>query len=157
MTAATVARNKGTCSNRKSILRSEVEDRLLAGLKEKLMAPAPLAEFIAEFQREMRTERQEAMAARDGLERKLAKVCKEIANMILAIREGMFHPSMNAQMDVLESERAELEARLSDAPALDPSPFTPVSPTSIAAKSRIWHQPWTRTTDGPTRPSCCAA
>jgi hypothetical protein len=40
------ARNRGTCDNRRLIHRVEVEDRVLGGLRDKLMHPALLAEFI---------------------------------------------------------------------------------------------------------------
>lgn len=106
------ARNKGTCSNRKTIARKEIEERVLNGLREKLMAPALVAEFIAEFQREVQRERHAANAARSGLEKRLAQLRKEISNIIGAITQGMFHPSMKEQMDRLEEERAAVEAKL---------------------------------------------
>ena len=114
------ARNKGTCTNRRTIARSEVEERVLCGLREKLMAPDLVAEFIREFQREARKERSEALAARAGLEKRLGQLRKEIANIVTAITQGMFHPSMKGEMNRLEAERAELEARLEAQPAPDP-------------------------------------
>jgi hypothetical protein len=38
------ARNSGTCANRKTIKRSDVEARVLSGLKHKLMHPDLIAE-----------------------------------------------------------------------------------------------------------------
>ncbi len=52
-----VARNSGTCSNRKTIKRTDVETRVLSGLKDHLLHPDLIQEFIAEFQRESRKER----------------------------------------------------------------------------------------------------
>ena len=60
---------------------------MLFGLREKLMAPELLAEFIAEFQRERPTNAwKPCQLVRDRSE--MAKVRKEIANIIAAIKEG---------------------------------------------------------------------
>ena len=119
------ARNSGTCTNRKTIARSDVEGRVLDGLKHELMAPDLIAEFIAEFQREVQKERLEAISARDEAKRHLVKVCKDIDNIITAITEGMFHPSMKTKMDGLEAEKAGLEAQLHDIPTADPITLHP--------------------------------
>jgi site-specific DNA recombinase len=47
-------RSKGTCTNALLIGRLELEDRVLSGLKERLMAPDLLASFIDAFNTEMR-------------------------------------------------------------------------------------------------------
>ncbi len=118
-------RNRGTCDNRKTIARTDVEARVLEGLKHKLMAPELIAEFIAEFQREVRKDRIEAIGARDDAQRLLTKICKDIDSIITAITEGMFHPSMKAKMDTLESDKASLEAQLRAIPAEDPIAIHP--------------------------------
>ncbi len=63
------ARNSGTCSNRKTIARTEVETRVLDGLKHRLMHPDLVAEFIAEYQRAFNELRAEEMATRSKAER----------------------------------------------------------------------------------------
>ena len=106
------ARNSGTCSNRKTIKRVDVETRVLSGLRDHLLHPDLIQEFIAEFQRESQTERLAALAVHTEVKRQLARVVKEIDNIVTAITRGMFHPSMKTKMDGLEAERATLEARL---------------------------------------------
>jgi site-specific DNA recombinase len=119
------ARNSGTCTNRKTIKRSDVEARVLAGLKHHLLHPDLIAEFIGEFQREMQTDRTEALTARRETERKLAKVCSAIDSIITAITEGMLHPSMKAKMDALEAERVTLEAAMQTVPVPEPVAIHP--------------------------------
>ena len=119
------ARNSGTCTNRKTIKRIDVETRVLSGLKDQLMHPALIAEFIAEFQRESQKERLESLASRDDTERRLAKVLREIDGLVTAITQGMYHPSMKAKMDGLEAERVDLAAKLDALPAHDPIPIHP--------------------------------
>ncbi|WP_296644921.1 recombinase family protein [Roseinatronobacter sp.] len=114
------ARNRGTCSNKKTIARKDVETRVLNGLQTRLMHPDLIREYITTWQQEMQTERQETLAARSDQERRLAKVRRDIENIVTAITEGMFHPSMKTKMDALEGERAELEAKLAALP--DPEP-----------------------------------
>ena len=58
-------------------------------------------------------------------ERQLAKVVKEIDNIVTAITQGMFHPSMKAKMDGLEAERASLEAKLAALPQTEPIAIHP--------------------------------
>ncbi|MFD1343258.1 recombinase family protein [Litorisediminicola beolgyonensis] len=122
------ARNRGTCKNRRTIPRTELEDRVLSGLRHKLMAPELLAEFVAEFQREWQKERSTAIASRDKADAALARTTREIDNIVTAIRQGMFHPSMKEQMDRLETERARLEAELSAQPEIDPVALHPRLP-----------------------------
>ncbi|MFC3631882.1 recombinase family protein [Paracoccus angustae] len=114
------ARNKGTCGYRRTILREEVEERVLSDLRERLMRPDLLRRFIEEFQREVQRGRQEALAERADLERRHVRVKKAIDSIITAITEGMYSPSMKEKMDTLEAERAEIEAAL--ARTEEPSP-----------------------------------
>ncbi len=106
------ARNSGTCSNRKTIARKDVETRVLGGLKGRLMHPDLIQEFITEFQREMQQGRLSALSERGENERRLTKVRKDIDGLLTAITDGMYHPSMKAKMDALEAERTRLEATL---------------------------------------------
>jgi site-specific DNA recombinase len=119
------ARNSGTCSNRKTIARTDVETRVLGGLKDRLMHPDLIREFIAEFQREMQEGRLTALSERGENERRLTKVRKDIEGLLTAITDGMYHPSMKAKMDTLEAERARLEAALLASPEPEPVALHP--------------------------------
>lgn len=119
------ARNSGTCTNRKTIKRTDVETRVLSGLKGKLLHPDLVQEFIAEFQRESQKERLAALSDQTQAERQLAKVVKEIDNIVIAITQGMFHASMKAKMDGLEAQRASLEAKLAALPQTEPIAIHP--------------------------------
>lgn len=119
------ARNSGTCTNRKTIKRADVETRVLSGLKDKLLHPDLIQEFIAEFQRECQKERLATLSEQTQAERQLAKVVKEIDNIVTAITQGMFHHSMKAKMDGLEVERASVEAKLAALPRQEPIAIHP--------------------------------
>jgi DNA invertase Pin-like site-specific DNA recombinase len=110
------ARNRGTCDNRKTIARTDVETRILSGLRARLMHPDLVREFIAEYQRATRESSVQAQQSRQHHSKRLATVAKEIENIVTAIAQGMFHPSMKAKMDGLEAERVDLEAKLNALP-----------------------------------------
>jgi hypothetical protein len=83
------------------------------------MHPDLIREYITTWQQEKQKERLETLATRGEQERRLVKVRRDIENIVTAITEGMFHPSMKAKMDGLEVERAELEAKLASLPELE--------------------------------------
>ena len=111
-------RNKGeaVCSNRASIQREEVEDRVLGGLKQKLLHPELIATFVEEYRKAWNAALAGAGAGREKLERELAQVEKKIASILAAIEDGMYHPSMKAKMAELERTKAQLTASLAASP-----------------------------------------
>ena len=111
-------RNKGeaVCSNRASIQREEVEDRVLGGLKQKLLHPELIAAFVEEYRQAWNAARAGASAGREKQERELAQVEKKIAGILAAIEDGMYHPSMKAKMSELETTKAQLTASLAASP-----------------------------------------
>jgi DNA invertase Pin-like site-specific DNA recombinase len=54
-------RSKGTCSNALLIGRQEIEERVLGGLRERMMAPELVAVFVEEFNKELRRLTSEAV------------------------------------------------------------------------------------------------
>ncbi|TDQ53189.1 DNA invertase Pin-like site-specific DNA recombinase [Phaeovulum veldkampii DSM 11550] len=58
------ARNRGTCANRKTIAREDVEPRVLNGLQSRLMHPELIREYTTTWQQEMQAERRETLATR---------------------------------------------------------------------------------------------
>jgi site-specific DNA recombinase len=130
------ARNKGTCDNRLLIKREDVEARVLEGLKSKLLNPAMLAAFVAEYQREWNRLQRETLSDRSTHETEFKSVTKQIDNMIEAISSGMLHPSMKAKMDTLEARKAELEFKLAEAPEEDPILLHPALAQVYGAKIR---------------------
>ncbi|MCE8417421.1 recombinase zinc ribbon domain-containing protein [Rhodovulum sulfidophilum] len=107
------ARNKGTaiCTNRTTIRRDAVEERVLAGLRERLLHPALLDTFVEEY----RTAWNAAQASRARAERELAQVEKKIAGFLSAIEDGMYHPLMKERMSVFEDRKRSLTTQLAEA------------------------------------------
>ncbi|WP_348538783.1 zinc ribbon domain-containing protein [Shimia sp. R10_1] len=141
-------RNKGTCDNRKTINRNELEARVLAGLKDRLLHPDLIAEFVKAYQEEHN--RLTALSSVDEAKTKrdLAQVTQQIDRIIDSITEGMFHESMKEKMDSLEARKAELEANLSNAdqsaPVLLHPNLSDVYRSKIANLSEALNDPETK-------------
>ncbi|NOR30396.1 MAG: hypothetical protein GQ539_04770 [Sulfitobacter sp.] len=114
------ARNKGTCDNRLTIIKTDLETRVLAGLKDQLLHPDLIAEFTRAYQEEFNRLAGSVKKDRAKAERDLAKITGQIGKIIDAIAEGMFHPSMKAKMDDLEARKVALEAEVLAAPEEQP-------------------------------------
>jgi site-specific DNA recombinase len=125
---------KGTCSNRALIKRTDVEARVLVGLKAKLLDPAMLAAFVAEYQKEWNKLQSETVSDRGKFQSELNVVAKQIDNMLEAISNGMFHASMKEKMDTLEARKAELDAKLAAVPEDEPILLHPALAEVYGAK-----------------------
>ncbi|RDD96185.1 recombinase family protein [Paracoccus pantotrophus] len=112
------ARNKGEaiCTNRATIQREEVESRVLAGLREKLLHPELIAAFIEEYRRAFNEAAGDRSSAQDQAKRDLKQVEKKITGILAAIEDGMYHPSMKTKMADLETRKTRLTAFLEDTP-----------------------------------------
>jgi hypothetical protein len=102
------------------LARNELEQRVLGGLKDRLLAPDVVAEAMRAYAEEMNRLNRERRACGDAWRAELAKVEKQIHGMVDAIKEGMFQQSMIVAMDALEARKAELSALLAEAPADTP-------------------------------------
>ncbi|WP_287255874.1 recombinase family protein [Mesorhizobium sp.] len=101
-------RNRGTCTNRLTIRRDILEETVLSGLRRNLLHPDLVREFISEYQKEWNRLRREEEALRGNHVTELARVERQIANIIGAIKQGLFASSMKAELDSLEERKVDL-------------------------------------------------
>ena len=113
------ARRTGTCSNRRSVRRALLEGLIFDALKNQLMAPDLVAEFINEFHREVNRQRQSTEMQRAAAQSELAAVTRKLGGLVDAIADGLRGAGLQERLDDLEVRKAALEAQLA-APA--PSP-----------------------------------
>ena len=83
------AHRQGTCSNKRSMRRPTLEALILDGLKDRLMAPDLVKEFIAEFHREVNRLSREREADLGLQRRELEEVSRKLRGLIEAIAEGL--------------------------------------------------------------------
>ena len=108
---------RGTCANNRTILREKLEARVLTGLQERLVSAEAVEEAVRAYVEETNRLNHQRRGQHEADRRALAKIERAIAGIISAIEDGMYQPSMKARMDELERQKAEITARMADAPA----------------------------------------
>ena len=108
--------SKGACSNSRTIPREELEARVLSGLKDRMMAPEIVEEAMRAYAEETNRLNRERRSSGDAWKVELVKVEKQIAQIVEAIADGMYHPSMKEKMTALEARKVELTGVLAEAP-----------------------------------------
>ncbi len=116
---------RGTCANSRTLKRQAIEARVLAGLKDRLMAPDLVAEFVAEFQAEVNRSARAAERRAAATRRDLAAVERRIAGILTAIEDGNYNPTLTARLTELEARKTTLEADLA---AAGPPPVVRLHP-----------------------------
>ena len=106
------ARSHGTCTNRLTISRQEVEERILVALRDKLMRRDLFEDFCREYARELNRLRMEHRASLSHGRQELAAVEREIRKFIQAIKDGVSALSIKDELLTLEARKAELQSRL---------------------------------------------
>ena len=105
-------RDRGTCTNKLTISRLEVEARVLSALQEKLMRKDFFEEFCREFAKEMNRLRMEQRAGLSSAKRDLERVKRDIKKVIDAIKAGYAGPEPKAEMDDLQVRKNTLLSQL---------------------------------------------
>ncbi|MEO8519955.1 MAG: recombinase family protein, partial [Acidobacteriota bacterium] len=115
--ACFAARSRGTCTNRRTISRQEVEERVLVALRDKLMRRDLFEEFCREYVRELNRLRMEHRASLSSGRAELAVVEREIRKLVQAIKDGVPALSIKDELLSLEARKAHLQTQL-DAPEM---------------------------------------
>jgi site-specific DNA recombinase len=113
--------SKGACSNSRTIPREELEARVLSGLQDRMMAREIVEEAMRAYAEETNRLNRERRSSGDAWKAELVKVERQIRGIIEAIKAGMFHESMKAEMDTLEARKTELNSLLADGPEDTPN------------------------------------
>ncbi len=82
--------SNGSCPNKRTIARSDLEQRVLAGLKNRMMVPEAAAVAMRAYAEEKNSLNRERRASADGWNAELVKVVKQTRSIIEAIKAGMF-------------------------------------------------------------------
>lgn len=86
-----------------------MESRVLSGLKDQLPHPDLIARFVRETQEGFNRLAADRHRDQGRIDQELAKINRQIAQIIDAIADGTRHPSMRGKMSDLESRKAALE------------------------------------------------
>lgn len=97
-------RNGGNCDNRLTIRRDVLEETVVRGLKDNLLQPQLIHEFVATYQLEYN--RFQRVHANEHAE--LARVERQIRNIVEAVKASLFAPTIKDEMAALEERKARL-------------------------------------------------
>ncbi len=105
-------RGKGTCANAATITRQHLEARVLSGLKERMLAPDLVAEFVCAFTHEAAAIRAEAASAQARLREELADVQRRLEGVLRAIENGAWNSSLQTRLTDLENRQEAVRAQI---------------------------------------------
>jgi vacuolar-type H+-ATPase subunit E/Vma4 len=106
---------RASCSNNRTIQRPIIEERVLAGITERLVSAEAVAEAVRAYHEEINRQNQARRAQAEVDRKALAKIERAIVGIIAAVEDGLYQPTMKARLAELERQKAEIEARLSAA------------------------------------------
>ena len=107
----------GSCANSRTITRTALEERMLAGLQDRLMAPEIAAEAMRSYVEETNRLNRERRASGEADRKALAEIEKKIKEIITAIEDGGYTRALTDHLRRLEAQQDELTERLSSVPS----------------------------------------
>jgi site-specific DNA recombinase len=105
-----------------------VEHRVLSGLKDRLLAPELVAEFVRAFAKEMAEADRHAAGMRSQLEAQLADVDRRLQGVLRAIENGAWSDALRERLAELETRRTALRHQLET--ANEPAPIIRLHPNA---------------------------
>ena len=117
--SCSAARRTGKCQSTRTIRRAQLENAVLGTLKNNLMKPELVEEFITAYHAEINRTAAAASATRNQSEKRIAKLTKQIEAVVDIIADGLSSEAVLDRLRGLESEKADLVRQMS-APAPTP-------------------------------------
>jgi site-specific DNA recombinase len=113
------ARKLDICSQKRSCRRGALENHIVDLIRQRLMQPEAVAEFISAYSSEVNSGRAAANADRSRIEAERGHVMRRIDGLYDAIADGLRTSGLKDKLETLEARQAELDAILSN-----PAPST---------------------------------
>ena len=132
------ARSRGTCSNRRSIRRQEVEARVLRAMRERLFEPGAFAEFCAGFTEELNRLRREHRTQLASVPREIATIDRRSKEILELLLQGFRDESWKEELRKLDCRRTELKAARPRRMIRQTPRFTRVWRKSSGRRRRRW-------------------
>ena len=125
---------RGSCSNRRTIQRAVIEERVLAGLTERLVSAEAVAEAVRAHHEMLNRENHARRAQAEADCKALAKIERAIAGIMAAIEDGMYEPIMKARMEELQRQKAESRSQVERRSRPSPSMSTRTSRSCMVGR-----------------------
>lgn len=115
---------RGTCTNRRTVTRQELEARMLRALRERFFEPGVFAAFCRTFTEEVNRLRREQRAALATAPREIASLNRRSKEIMELLLQGFRTEAWKAELQQIDRRWAELEALMAKneipPPALHP-------------------------------------
>ena len=119
------------CSNGQTIKLETVEQRVLGGIQQRLLAPELVEEALKAYEEERARLRKEALGNKKKLVRRRGAVQREIDACVRAVLDGLLSDAIKQRLPELEQELAQLDRDL--AALEDDNPLVEFHPQAAAA------------------------
>jgi site-specific DNA recombinase len=113
---------RGTCDNPRTLLRDAITTRVLVGLKERLLAPELVEEFVRTYVEEINAANRQRGHRQAGLSQERGKLERQARNLLELIKDGHGSPSMVEELRSLEARKNAVEAEIAVAGAPEAIP-----------------------------------
>jgi hypothetical protein len=127
--------NRGTCETSRTLLMTEVEQRVLSALRDHLLSP-DVAAAVAAYQNERKRVVAERRRSRHKLEAAAADVERKIARLLTLVENGHADPvATGPRINELVAERKRLAEALKQQPASNVVEFFPRAASATGRRS----------------------
>lgn len=118
--AARAERGADACSNKRSYPRAALEQRVLEGLRARLLRPEAVLAYVRAYHAAWQRQRAQEAGRRAPIEKRLAEIARSSARIVDAIASGLHTPAMGERLMAEEAERKRLQAELEAGAAAEP-------------------------------------
>jgi len=115
-------RERGTCTNRRTVLRDHILARVFTGLKNRLLAPELVEAFVAEYIAEANLANKKATSRRSLLQTELTRVDRQIKTMVETIADTGGSRALVGELRNLEQRQDDLREEIAAAGKAEPIP-----------------------------------
>jgi site-specific DNA recombinase len=105
-------RGRGTCDNGHTITRQHIEARVLGALRERLLTPERVQEFVRAYAEALAADERQSGVRRSQLERQLTETERGLQSLVRAIENGAWSDTVQKRLAELEARKAEIKAEL---------------------------------------------
>ncbi len=127
-------RGKGTCDNGHTITRQAIEARVLGGLKQRMLAPELVEEFVRAFADECARAGRDRAYDEGKLHKERMAVERSLAGILKAIEAGAWNDTLRSRLTELERRKAEIDRELPTTVAPAPIALHPNAAGLYAAR-----------------------
>jgi site-specific DNA recombinase len=110
-------RETGACTNNRTISVPKLENKILNGLKERLLSQDMVTDFVEQVRIELKTKAKDQHSRTGSLNNEKTDIIRKIKKLVTVIEDGLFTPEMKERMKALDKRRTEIEDELCSAPA----------------------------------------